>query len=172
MRRVLSGLYLGCGWLAGIFLLAIAVMVLAQVTGRLFGVLVPWADEFAGFCLGATSFLALSYTFRAGGHVRVSLLLQHWSPPRRRLAELWCLAASTALAGYFAFYLAWMVWESFVFGDVGQAIIPTPLWIPQTAMALGAAAFCVALAHSLVEVLMGESPAYMAGEKPQVERAE
>ncbi len=49
MRRALSGLYLGCGWLAGIFLLAIAVMVLAQVTGRLFGVLVPWADEFAGF---------------------------------------------------------------------------------------------------------------------------
>ena len=39
-------------------------------------------------------------------------------------------------------------------------------------LALGAAAFCVALAHSLVEVLLGESPAYVAAETTETGRAE
>lgn len=165
MRRALSAFYLGCGWLAGAFLLAIALMVLAQVGGRLFGELVPLADEFGGFCLAATSFLALAPTFRAGGHVRVSLLLQHLAPRIRWLAELWCLAAATLLAGYFTYYLAEMVWESFLFADVGQGIVPTPLWIPQTGMALGMAALALALIESLIEVARGASPAYARAEE-------
>lgn len=164
MRRILAALYLGCGWLAGVFLLAIAVLVLAQVGGRLVGELVPLADEFAGFCLGATSFLALAPTFRAGGHVRVSLLLQHLSPGLRRRVELWCLAAATVLAAYFTYYLGEMVWESYLFGDVGQGIVPTPLWIPQTGMALGMAAFALSLAEELVGAVRGRAPVYAGAE--------
>ncbi len=165
MSRILAAFYLGCGWLAGLFLLAIAVMVLAQVGGRLLGALVPLADEFAGFCLGATTFLALAHTFRAGGHVRVSLVLQNLGPRSRRLVELWCLAAATALAGYFSYYLAEMVWESYLFGDVGQNIVPTPLWIPQTGMALGMVALALALAEALVAVARGGAPVYARTEE-------
>ncbi len=173
MRRALAALYLGCGWLAGGFLLAIAVMVLAQVGGRLFGVLVPLADEFAGFCLAASSFLALAMTFRAGAHVRVSLLLQALPPPARRWTELWALAAATALAGYFAYYLCEMVYESYLFGDVGQNIVPTPLWIPQSAMALGMVALTVALLEALISVVLGVEPAHMAAEaRGRLDRAE
>lgn len=165
MRRALAAFYSGCGWLAGAFLLAIAAMVLAQVGGRLFGALVPLADEFGGFCLAATSFLALASTFRAGGHVRVSLLLQHLPPRARRLAELWCLGTAALLAGYFTYYLAEMVWESLVFGDVGQGIVPTPLWLPQIGMALGMAALALALVEALVEVARGAAPVYAQAEE-------
>jgi len=168
MRRALAAFYRLCGWLAGAFLLAIAVMVLAQVGGRLVGLLVPLADEFGGFCLGASSFLALAMTFRAGGHVRVSLLLQHLAPGRRRLAELWCLGAAALLAGYFTYYLADMVRESYLFGDVGQGIVPTPLWLPQTGMALGMAAFALALVEELIVVARGGAPAYAAAEADEL----
>jgi TRAP-type C4-dicarboxylate transport system permease small subunit len=166
MRRALAVLYLACGWLAGAFLLAIAVLVLAQVAGRLVGELVPLADEFGGFCLGATSFLALAPTLRAGGHVRVSLLLQNLPPRARHWAELWCLGAASVLAVYFTYYLGDMVWESYQFGDVSQGIVPTPLWIPQTGMALGMAAFALALIEQFVDVARGGAPVYAQAQAP------
>ena len=171
MRRALAVFYQGCGWLAGAFLLAIAVMVLAQVGGRLAGALVPLADEFGGFCLGASSFLALAPTLRAGGHVRVSLLLQHLAPRARHWAELWCLGAGSVLAVYFTYYLGEMVWESHLFGDVGQGIVPTPLCIPQTGMALGMVAFALALIEELVAVARGHTPVY-TGAEALLERGE
>lgn len=164
MRRALDLTYLVCGWLAGFFVVAIAVLVLVQVIARLLGLLAPTADEFGGYCLAASSFLALAYTFRAGGHIRVNVLLQNWRGPGRRAIELWCLAAAALGAGYFAYYAAQMVWESFLFGDVGQGLVATPLWIPQIGVALGIAVFCLALVEELIRVWRGEEPVYAAAE--------
>ncbi|MEI8632394.1 TRAP transporter small permease subunit [Vibrio sp. PP-XX7] len=47
------------------------------MVGRWFGVIIPSSDDFAGFLLAASSFLGLAYTFRAGGHIRVSLFTAH-----------------------------------------------------------------------------------------------
>jgi len=75
MRATLDLLYKSCGVLAAISLSGIAVLILAQIIGRFFGVLVPSANEIAGFLMAASSFLALAYVFRAGSHIRVTMLL-------------------------------------------------------------------------------------------------
>lgn len=88
MRRVLDTLYRAAGGLAALFILAIVVLVFAQVglnladkitvglTGKGLGVTIPSYADFTGFFLAAASFLALAYTLRAGGHIRVSLVTQ------------------------------------------------------------------------------------------------
>ena len=80
MRRLLDAVYRGCGAAAAIATLAIAVLVVAQVGGRLAGVLVAGADDLAGYALTASSFLALAHTLRSGGHIRMTLLLRQASP--------------------------------------------------------------------------------------------
>jgi TRAP-type C4-dicarboxylate transport system permease small subunit len=109
MRQTLDSLYRLSGLLSAFFLLMIAVLVTAQIVGRLFDVLVPSADDFARLSMAASSFLGLAWALRRGAHIRVALLIEKLAPPKRRVAELACLALGTALAGYFAWYALDMV---------------------------------------------------------------
>lgn len=162
MRRLLSGLYTVCGALAALFLGAIAVIVLLSITTRLLGLSIPGLSAYAGYCMAASSFLALAYTFQHGEHIRVAIFLQQLGGWRRRLAELWCLAAGAGLAGYLAWYSIRMVRVSMQIGDVSQAPDATPLWIPQLGMAVGATVLTIALIDRLIAVARG-APVEEAG---------
>ena len=155
MRRALVVLSNVCGVLAALFLVAIAVMTLTSVITRLLGMAVPGLANYAGYCMAASSFLALAYTFQRGGHIRVSILLQHLAGARRRAAEVWCLGAASALAGYFAWYSVKMVRVSYRIDDVSQGPDATPLWIPQLAMAFGTTVLALVLLDRLIEVARG-----------------
>ena len=178
MRKVLDTLYRVSGALAAVFLAAICVIVLLQVganlidtlagliVGEPIGLVIPSYAEFAGFFLAASSFLALAYTMRSGGHIRVSLLIQHLHGGPRRVVELWCSAAGAGLAGYFAWFTLGLVGESVEFGDLSTGMVPVALWIPQSAMALGLIVLAIALTDEFVSILAGRAPSYLASDGP------
>ena len=155
MRAALSYLYRGCGVLAGMFLIAIAVLILLQAGGRWFGFSVQGASDYAGYSMASASFLAMAYTFGHGGHIRVTILLQRLQGRARRMMEFWCLGTATFLSGYLAFYSIKMVLISYEIGDISQAADATPLWIPQIGMAFGATVFAISIAERLVLLLLG-----------------
>ena len=160
MRAALERIYRISGQLAGFFLVAIAALSLAQIGGRLLGFAAHSFDEFAGYCMAASSFLGLAFTLRANEHIRMALVLHRARGRVRRALELACLAVGIVLTGFFAWYAADMVWFSFVTHDVSQGLVPVPLWIPQTGMALGLAILLVALLDDLVAALLGAPPSY------------
>ncbi len=155
MRAVLDRIYLGAGVVAGLLLIAIAVLVLLSILTRWFGLYVAGLTAYAGYAMAGSSFLALAYTFGHGGHIRVQVLLQGLSGARRRAAELWCLAVGSFLSGYLAWFSVKMVRVSYELGDVSEGADATPLWIPQVPMALGAVLLTVALVDRLVAVVRG-----------------
>ncbi|MDX1605612.1 MAG: TRAP transporter small permease [Candidatus Competibacterales bacterium] len=155
MRRVLDGLYLLCGALAAVFLVAIALLVLASILTRLTALQAPGLGEYAGYCMAASSFLALAYAFGHDEHIRVSLVLNALHGRARRAAELWCLAVGFGLAAYFAYYSVKMVRISRLINDVSPGPDATPLWIPQLAMAAGTVVLAIALLDRLVQVARG-----------------
>ena len=160
MRRVLDALYLSSGAVAGFFLILIALLSLAQIVARLLGYAAYSFDEFAGYCMAASSFLGLTYTFRCNEHVRVSLLIDHVGGHRRRAMELACLAVTAFLIGFFAWFVVEMTWFSYRFDDVSQGLVPVKLWIPQSGMAAGLLIYAVALLDDIVTVLRGGEPSY------------
>jgi TRAP-type C4-dicarboxylate transport system permease small subunit len=155
LRRALAWLYRGCGALAVVFLAAIGVLVFASIVLRYFDILVFGLTDYAGYCMAASAFLALAYTFGQGGHIRISLLLHFLHGRWRRLAEIWCLAIASFLAGYFAYYAIRMVRVSYLMKDVSQGPDATPLWIPQLGVAIGGTVFAIALVQRLIEVALG-----------------
>jgi TRAP-type C4-dicarboxylate transport system permease small subunit len=155
MRRFLVSLYAACGGLAAVFLVGVCVSSLYSMGGSLFGYVARSADDFGGFCMAASSFLALAYTFGSGEHIRVTLFLEKLHGAPRRAMELWCLAAGAFLSGYFAFYSIKMTYLSWQFGELSQGLIPIPMWIPQTGMALGTTVLFVAMVEKLVAVARG-----------------
>lgn len=168
MRRTLNALYLGGAVLAAICLLAIAVLILAQVAGRWFDIIVPGAEEFAGFLMAATAFLALAWTLRSGGHIRVTLLIRNFSPRFRRLQETVVLLLAVALSARLAWAAVALVIESYEFNDVSDGYIAVPLWIPQMPMALGLLLFTLALLDELIGLLAGHSLSWTDDEGDKV----
>ena len=180
MRRFLDRLYGASGALAAIFLVAICGVVLLQVganlvdtvsgflTGEPVGIVVPSYAEFAGFFLAAASFLALAYTLRCGGHIRVSLVISHLGAAPRRAVELICILIAAAVSAYFAWFMLDLVIESFRYEDVSTGMVPVRLWIPQASLAVGLLVLVIALIDEFISVLYGARPSYEAnGDHPR-----
>ena len=156
-------LFAACGGLAAFFLAAICVLVLAQVVGRLMGVAIPSADEFAGYCLSASSFLALGYALRKNHHIRVTLLLDRLPRARRRVAEALCVVGGLAVSLFITVNTAEMVYYSVTFGDLTQGLVPIPLWIPQSGMMIGVTVLTLAFLADALRMLKGLDPVYLSG---------
>jgi TRAP-type C4-dicarboxylate transport system permease small subunit len=75
-------------------------------------------------------------TLRAGGHIRVRLLLSRLSPPSYRLAEVGLAIAGAVFTGFIAYAMVRFTWYSFTRGQVSLGSA-SPLWIPQAAVTFG-----------------------------------
>lgn len=123
--------------LAAICVALTTFLVLAQIVGRLMGVLVPSVPEVAGFLLGATIFLALPATMRKGEQIRVDLLLTRLPFVPRLVAELGYRALGAVVTAYLSWELVFLTIDSWTFGDRSAGLVGIPIWIPQVAMTLG-----------------------------------
>lgn len=166
-EHLLDLIFVGSGYLAACFLVGICALVIAQILGRLFGVVVPSADEFAGYCLAATSFLALAYTLRSNSHIRVSLVLSRLPSRLRTVFEIGCVFTALGVSAFLTFFTLEMIWFSYAFGDLTQGLVPIPLWIPQTTMGLGTILLTLALLVEARRLILGKEPTYLAVEREE-----
>ena len=171
MRRSLDLLYTGSGFLAGLFVIAIVVLIMAQIIGRWFGVMVPSTEDFSGWFLGASSFLALAYTLRTGGHIRVNIFIRNLGPKARYCQEIGVLILGLALAAFMTFWLIHMVWESYVFGERSRGYISVDIWIVQIPVAMGALIFNIAMLDELISAIRTGKPSY-AGHDDELDELE
>ena len=108
--------------------------------------------------LAGATFLAMAHTLRAGGHIRVNLVVSRLPQKAQFIAEAFVLLIATGLIGYGAYFMGALVVESVHFGDVSNGIIPVPLWIPQSVAAFGIGLLLVAVIHTLFELLVARGP--------------
>lgn len=176
MRRALDHLYRATLWASALCLAAIALLVGAQLAGRLLdGALallhLPRTDfvilslaEICGYLLAGASFLALAGTLKGGAHIRVTMMLGMLGERARRVAEVWAFGAAAAAAGYMTYNLASFAWVSLRFHEVSPGVIRVPLAYPQAAMALGALILTIALVDELFIVIARGRPSFRAAE--------
>ena len=184
MRRALDRLYAAALVAAAFAMVAIAVLVLVQIGGRLLdrvlmaagepalGIQIPSLAEIGGFLFVASSFLALAGTLRAGGHVRVTLLAGALPAAVTRGLTALVLAAALGLALFATWHAGLQTLDSWQFDSKSFGMIAIPLWIPQGAMTLGLVIFAVALLDELATALRGASPAFVAAEAARGPEAE
>lgn len=165
MRNFLDKLYLGAGMLAGLCIILITVMILAQIVGRWFNIIIPSTEDFSGYFLAAATFLALAYTFKSGGHIRVTILVHQLKGFWQKVSIAFALLVLIAVVAYGTYYTAAFAYESWSFKEVSQGYIPVPLWIPQLSMSIGLAIFLIALIDDLLILLSGRLPSFVSQEE-------
>lgn len=176
IRRLLDRLYDAGFVLAALALVAIAVLVLVQVTGRVIdkamlalgqepvGIAITSLSEFGGFLFIGAVFMALAGTLRAAGHVRVTMLSQAVPLGLRRALAGLVLVLALGLGAFALYSAAVQARDSWQFNAVSFGMAQFPLWIPQGVMALGLAIFWIALLDEAVAVLRGQDPAFLRAE--------
>ena len=169
MRVFLDRLYLGAGYLAGVFLVAIFVLMMLLSAGRPVGLNIPAGDDLVSWCMVATSFLGLAHTFRHGEMIRVGLLIDRLEGRARHVVEIIALALGTGIVGFFAYYAVQLTYYSWRFNDIAQGVLPVPLWIPQLGYAGGLITLLIAFIDEFIHVVRGNTPRY---EKPKPKTAE
>jgi len=148
--RALERLYAASGYLAALFMVLLGICTMTSIVSAWIGAYVPGITAYAGYMMAASSFLALAYTFRDEGHIRVSIILSRLHGGNRKMLELWCLIVGTGLTAFLAFYSIKMAWVSFKFEEKSEGADATLLWIPQSGMAVGTTILAIAVAHTLV----------------------
>jgi len=140
MTTILDRIYLAMGYTCGGVFLLLSFFITYQVIARklrLFDIMAPGMDQISGYALGFAATWAFSYALRTGSHVRIDVLLPLMPRPLRFLADLLALAA----IGFFASVAAWRLWvmvlKSYELGATTNTYPLTPLWIPQTFVAIG-----------------------------------
>jgi TRAP-type C4-dicarboxylate transport system permease small subunit len=176
LRGLLDRLY-GAGFvLAALSLVAIALLVLVQVLGRVIdktllflgrepvGIAITSLSELGGFLFVGAVFLALAGTLRAGGHVRVTILSQSVPPAIARLLAVLSLFLALGLGSFTLYSAGLQAWDSWVFNAVSFGMAKFPLWVPQAVMVLGLALFWMVLCDELIAVLCGRNASFQRSE--------
>ena len=152
--RILKLLYDAGLALAALCIAVTTVLVIAQIGGRMMGMLVPSVPEVAGFLLGATIFLALPATMRAGEHIRITIVLEAVPAGLRFALELLYRLLGLAVLTYLAYRFAILSYDSWDFGDRSAGLVGIPVWIPQAAMTIGVILNVVRFLEELAVMLL------------------
>ena len=161
LRRFLDALYLGAGYVAACCILLIMLLMIAQSILREMHVRTGAVNDVVAWLCAAAAFFAMAHAFKHGDFVRVTLLLEKVSPAAQRRFEIAALAIAAVAVGYLAWWANRFTWDSFVFDETAQGLLPIKMWIPQSTFAIGAILLFVAVIDELVVVLRGGRPSYV-----------
>ena len=154
INKNLSFLYIGSGYLAAFFLVAVLLFILTGISSRIFGFYIRGLSEYSGYSMAASSFFALSYTFYNKAHIRITLFLEKLKTANQRLAEIWCLFIATIFSGFLAFYFTKMTLISIKFEERSEGADEILIWIPQSAVAFGSIIFFISVFHHLINSIL------------------
>ncbi len=158
MRRIFDTMYAIGGTLAAVCLVLIGILIGSAIVARWFGILVPSADDLAGYCMAASAFLGLAPTLRAGRHIRVTVLVSMLGDKPRRIAEVLAILVGIALFAMLAYNTTIQNVIAYRNGEMSTGILPIPIWLPQIGMTVGVIMMLIALIDELVEVARGITP--------------
>jgi TRAP-type C4-dicarboxylate transport system permease small subunit len=149
------------GWIAGICLITLTSLMISEVTVRALSNVfpavpasVPHAWEFSSYLMAASFTFGAALTLRAGGHIRVSLLLARADPRMRRIMEIAAALAATLLTAFLAYAMVRFTWSAF---ERGQTSISSdmPQWIPKSLVTFGIALLSLQFFARLIQAIWG-----------------
>src|SRR5579862_4271480 len=119
------------------------------VTRSLFNFSFEISDELGGYMLVVISFVSLPVCQISDSFHHVELVQSRLSPFGRAVSHVIFDVLSLTFCVLLLWQLTRFDLSSFRFGDRAPTYLATPLWIPQSAMMLGAAALCFSVARTL-----------------------
>jgi TRAP-type C4-dicarboxylate transport system permease small subunit len=140
-----------CEAICALFLIVSIVLIAAEAIARnMFVTSFQITDEVCGYLLVALTFMSMSVAEAHGAFHRVELVQARLSFAARLISQMvfdFVSLVASALVTWQLYRLASNSWRA---GDVAPTPLQTPLWLPQSAMALGMLLLCFALMRTML----------------------
>ncbi|MBL8697561.1 MAG: TRAP transporter small permease [Alphaproteobacteria bacterium] len=131
------------GWIGAACLATLTCFLLAEVAVRALSNIfpaipgtIPVAWEYSSYLMAACFTFGAAMTLRAGGHIRVTLVLGRLGQAGRRVFEFCAALVAACFTGFLAYAMVNFAWASYSRGATSMAS-NTLLWIPQSVVAFG-----------------------------------
>ena len=149
------------GWIGAACLITLTLLMLAEITVRALSNFISWvpadipvAWEYSSYLMAACFTFGAAMTLRAGGHIRVTLVLGRLAPGPRRLMEIAASLVATLFVGFLAIAMVRFSWSAF---ERGQTSISsgTLLWIPEAVIAFGMVLLALQFLARFIQAVLG-----------------
>jgi TRAP-type C4-dicarboxylate transport system permease small subunit len=149
------------GWLGAACLVTLTGLMLAEIAVRALSNFLPFvpadipiAWEYSSYLMAACFTFGAALTLRAGGHIRVSLVLARLAPAPRRLLEIAAALAAFAFTGFLAVAMVRFTYGAY---ERGQTSISsgTLLWIPEAFVTFGVVLLALQFLARSIQALLG-----------------
>jgi TRAP-type C4-dicarboxylate transport system permease small subunit len=146
-----SAIERGSETLCSLFLLAMIVLIGAEAIARnVLATSLQVVDEIGGYLLVALTFLSMSVAESHGAFHRVELLQARLGRRARMLSQIAFDVMALVVSGLVTWQLTRLVLNAWRFEDVAPTPLQTPLWLPQSFMAIGMTMLCLALVRTIL----------------------
>ena len=145
--------FLGC--VSALCLAAMCAVLLASLTLRPFGIIVPSSEEIVTFLMVGTAFFGIVYAYLEGVHVRVDLLHRRLPRAWQRVLEVISHFGAAALCGAVTWHAGRLALTAWQFNDLSDGLIPIPMWIPMSTVPLGFGILALVLLRDGGRILAG-----------------
>lgn len=148
------------GRVAAVFVLAMGLLITVDVILRyVFNAPTQIATEVSGYLMVGVAFLGVSYTLIIGGHIRIEIVTSRLPEKIGNPLELITSLLSLAFVGVLIWPAWHMVLESYAYRAAALSYLHTPLYLPQSLVAVGlcllAAQLVVHIAHIISRINSG-----------------
>jgi TRAP-type C4-dicarboxylate transport system permease small subunit len=141
-------------WLSAFCLIGMTALMLLEVILRgVFNSTTEHSDELVGYLLVGVSFLSLALCQSRGAFHRVEMVQMRLGPRGKAVSALVFDALSFAYIALTDWYFVQFVMSSYNREALAPTVLATPLWIPETAMVVGATLHLVVLGRAIVRDL-------------------
>lgn len=149
------------GVIAGGMMLLGLLLILTEIVIRtLFSMTLYITEEYTGYLMVGITFLALAYTLRERGHIRMVFLHKVLKGKARIFLDIYSFAVGLVFSAILTFTTYNLFWDSVVSQTRSMQISETYLAIPQSFMPLGCLVltiqFAAELGRSIIKLRRGE----------------
>ncbi|WP_157958951.1 TRAP transporter small permease [Salinicola endophyticus] len=144
----------GVRCLAGLGLIALVILVSAEIVSRFFfAYSLRVVEELAGYIVVGLTLFGASLAVRKNSLFQVGFLFDALPHGVKRLLNLVYLMLSLAVCGVLIWYALQLVESSYTRGNVAPTFLMTPLWMPQLLIPLGLTFIAVFLVERMILTL-------------------
>ncbi len=138
-------------WLSAFCLIGMVLLILAEVVLRgAFNSTTEHSDELVGYLLVGVSFLSLALCQSRGAFHRVEMVQMRLGPRGQAVSALIFDLLSFGYIALTDWYFVQFVMSSYRREAMASTVLGTPLWIPETAMVVGATMLLIVLGKAVV----------------------
>jgi TRAP-type C4-dicarboxylate transport system permease small subunit len=144
-------------YLSSLLFLALTSLIVTEIVLRSFfdkSTLI--ADEYSGYIYLASIFLALGYTFKEDGHIRINLLTSRLSKKAQIVVDIAAGFIALALAIFMLYRSILLTYDSYSFEMVSETVSETPIYLTQIVMPIGLFLFVLSIISFISKRIRGD----------------